>query len=81
MKRIIVNYRYWVLIIIALIAFIGTFAVPGDDLPRLTWTAVLILSKVIGVGAFYLVAVLADRWENEGSIPEATELKELTKKL
>lgn len=73
MKKIISNYRYWLLLIISFVATIGIFSVPKDGLPLLSWLWVLISTKVIGLGAFYLFYVLAKRWEKRGTIPELTQ--------
>ncbi|TGY07108.1 hypothetical protein [Bacteroides acidifaciens] len=72
-KKIISNYRYWLLLIIGFVATIGTFSVPEDGLPLLSWLWVLISTKVIGLGAFYLFYVLVERWEKRGTIPELTQ--------
>lgn len=73
MKKVITNYRYWLLLIIAAVAFIGTFSVPEDRLPLLTWTWVLVSTKAVSLGGFYLCNVLMRHWEKRGTIPELTQ--------
>lgn len=74
--KVITNYRYWVLFIVCAVAMIGTFAVPQDELPLLSWLWVLISTKAVGFGGFYLYHVLYTRWEKRGTIPELTKLSE-----
>ena len=70
MKKILSNYRYYVLVVLATVAIIGIFAVPVDDLPFAQWCYTLISSKVISFGAGYIIAKLIKRWEAKGTIPE-----------
>lgn len=72
-KKILTNFRYYVLLGVCLVAMIGTFAVPVDDLPLLTWTWVLFSTKVVGFGGFYLFHRLTKRWEAQGTIKELTD--------
>ncbi len=70
MKKVITNYRYWLLLIIGLVALTGIFAVPNDDLDPATFAWVLFSTKAVGFGAFYLMARLIRRWEKRGTIQE-----------
>lgn len=70
MKKILTNYRYYVLFVLAAIAVLGIFSVPVDDLPFMQWLYTLVSSKVIGFGAGYIIAKLIKRWEKLGTIPE-----------
>lgn len=70
MKKILANYRYYVLAILATVAILGIFAVSVDDLPFAQWLYTLVSSKVIGFGAVYIIAKLTKRWEKLGTIPE-----------
>ena len=72
MKKIICNYRYWVLLIMGAIAMLGIVAVPVDELPFLSWVYVLVSSKLIAVAAGYIFYRLYLRWEKRGSIDELT---------
>ena len=63
MKKILTNYRYYVLFVLVTVAMFGIFSVPVDDLPFVQWLYTLVSSKVIGFGAVYIIAKL-------GTIPE-----------
>ena len=70
MKKILTNYRYYVLFVLVTVAMFGIFSVPVDDLPFVQWLYTLVSSKVIGFGAVYIIAKLTKRWEKLGTIPE-----------
>lgn len=70
MKKILANYRYYVLFALAAIAIMGIFAVPIDGQPLTQWLYVLVSSKAIGFGAIYIIAKLTKRWKKKGTIPE-----------
>lgn len=72
MKKIICNYRYWVLLMLGTIAMAGITAVPVDELPFLSWVYVLVSSKLIAVAAGYIFHRLYLRWEKRGTIAELT---------
>ncbi len=73
MKKIICNYRYWVLLIMGTIAMLGIMAVPVDELPFLSRVYVLVSSKLIAVAAGYIFHRLYLRWEKRGTIEELTK--------
>lgn len=73
MKKVITNYRYWLLLIVACVATLGLFAVPVDELPLLTWAWVLFSTKAVGIGGYYLLHVLIRHWEARNAIPEYTQ--------
>lgn len=73
MKKILSNYRYYVLTALGCIAIFGLFAVPVEMLPFLTWLYVLVSSKVIGIIAGYALYRLTEHWEEQGTIPELTD--------
>lgn len=70
MKKILTNYRYYVLVVLAFVATIGILSAPIDSLPVANWYYTLISSKAIGFGAAYIMARLIKRWEKLGTIPE-----------
>ena len=70
MKKILTNYRYYVLFVLVTVAMFGIFSVPVDDLPFVQWLCTLVSSKVIGFCAVYIIAKLTKRWERLGTIPE-----------
>lgn len=73
MKKILLNYRYYVLVFLAIVAILGIFAVPIDELPFTYWCYTLISSKVVGFAAAYIFVKLINRWEKLGTIPEFTD--------
>ena len=70
MKKIFTNYRYYVLLVLGLLALIGIMAVPADELPMRDWLYGLASSKIIGFLAVYIAVKLVKRWEKRGTIPE-----------
>ena len=72
MKKIICNYRYWVLLILGTIAMLGIMAVPADELPFTSWLYTLVSSKLRAVAAGYIFCRLDLRWEKRGTIDELT---------
>ena len=72
MKKIICNYRYWVLLIMGTIAMLGIFAVPADELPFTSWLYMLVSSKLIAVAASYFFHRLYLRWKKRETIDELT---------
>ena len=76
--KVITNFRYYILVLVATATIIGVFSAPSEDLPLLTWLWALVSSKAVGFGAGYLFYYLTDRGEKRGSIPELTQfIKEL----
>lgn len=70
MKKILRNYRYYVLLLLGCLALIGIMSVPAEELPTRYWVYTLISSKVIGFTAMYAFDRLLSRWEKRGTIPE-----------
>ena len=72
MKKIICNYRYWVLLILGTMAMLGFMAVPADELPFTSWLYTLLSSKLMAVTAGYIFHRLYLRWKKRGTIVELT---------
>lgn len=70
MKKILCNYRYYVLLVLGFIALIGIVSVPAEDLPLANWFYTLISSKAISFAAVYVFARLVNHWKKHGTIPE-----------
>lgn len=70
MKKILSNYRYYVLVVLATVFILGVMAVPNESLPTANYIYTLISSKVIGFLAAYVLAKLYERWKRLGTIPE-----------
>lgn len=73
MKKIFSNYRYYVLFVLGLIATIGFFAVPDDELPALSRVYVLVSSKVIALVTGFAAAQLFTHWKQQDKIKELTK--------
>ena len=73
MKKVISNYRYYVLTLLCVVCCLGVFSVPQEDLPMLYWLWVLVSTKIIGIMAGWLFVVLFKRWDKAGKIQELTE--------
>lgn len=73
MKKIISNYRYYILLAVSFVAIMGVFSVPQEELPLLYWIWVLVSTKTIGILAGWLFVVLFKRWDKAGKIQELTE--------
>ena len=72
MKKIICNYRYWVMLILGVIAVLGIMAVPADEAPFTSWLYMLVSPKLIAVAAGYIFHRLYLRREKRGAINELT---------
>ena len=72
MKKIICNYRYWVMLILGVIAVLGIMAVPADKVPFTSWLYMLVSSKLIAVAAGYIFHRLYLRWKKRGTIEVLT---------
>ena len=72
MKKIICNYRYWVMLILGVIAVLGIMAVPADEAPFTSWLYMLVSPKLIAVAAGYIFHRLCLRWGSRGTIEELT---------
>lgn len=70
MRRILTNYRYWVLFLVLITAVLGIFSEPVDTLPGLRYCLTLLVSKAIGFGAAWLGWCLIRYWEAKGKLPE-----------
>lgn len=74
MRRIITNYRYYVLLALALVAFFGILSVPEEDTTTWRFIALLLLSKTIGAAAMLGLVALLGKWTKEGNIGEINNL-------
>lgn len=74
MKKIVNVICYAVIAVLGIICLLGIFAVPDYNLPLPDFVYILVSSKVIGIGAGWILARLVKRWEAKGTIPEITKL-------
>ena len=76
MKKILTNYRYWVLFLVFVIAVLGIFSEPVDTLPRLRYYLTLLITKIVGFGAAWLDWRLIRYWEAKGKLPELSDISD-----
>ena len=74
MKKIVNVICYAVIAVLGIVCLLGIFAVPNDNLPLSDFVYIMVSSKVIGIGAGWILARLVKRWEAKGTIPEITKL-------
>ena len=74
MKKIVNVICYAVIAVLGIVCLLGIFAVPDDNLHLSDFVYILVSSKVIGIGAGWILARLVKRWEAKGTIPEITKL-------
>ena len=74
MKKIVNVICYAVIAVLGIVCLLGIFAVPNDNLPLSDFVYILVSSKVIGIGAGWILARLVKRWEAKGTIAEITKL-------
>ncbi|WP_418176969.1 hypothetical protein [Alistipes putredinis] len=72
--KALLNWRYYVLTVVGIIAVIGTFSVPIDDQPFGAWLFIMVASKVIGFGSWYLIFRMSEYWDARGLIPEMSKM-------
>ena len=72
MKKLITNYRYWVLSLLWATCIISLMAVPGDDLSLAAFITVLIGSKFLCLACIVIHYRLFIRWADRGEIPGFT---------
>lgn len=72
MIKALLNWRYYVLFLLGFVATVGIFGVPDDNSP--TWFTDMLLSKVIGFGAGYILYRLIIYWSKRNLIPELDEI-------
>lgn len=71
--KALLNWRYYILLILGLVAICGIFAIPEDSLGMGAWTFILIISKLLGFIAAYYNYKLTVYWEKKGLIPELSK--------
>ena len=73
MKKILTNYRYYILAVLAVITVLCLMAVPSDNLPNIAYAYCLVSSKILCLLFDWLTVKLTHYWEWRGSIPELTD--------
>ena len=74
MKAIITNYRYWILAALATITLAGLLCIPHNSASTIAYITILFGSKLISLVALIIYCLLYTHWEDQGTIPELTEI-------
>lgn len=74
MKKILTNWRYYVLIALMLAAMALLGADADDSLPFWEWLYIVASTKILSFAIFYVIYRLAKRWEAQDLIPEITDI-------
>ena len=74
MKKILTNYRYYILAALFIIAVLGFIAVPNDGLPAFAWLAWAVIPRVICLVAGWATIKLGRYWYKRGEIPEILDI-------
>lgn len=77
MKKVMTNWRYYILVLLACIGVLGICAIPADALPIGQYIILLITTKAVGAAAFYSCWRLSSIWEKKGLITELSDIKEV----
>ena len=66
--RVMLNYRYYVLLVLLTVAMLGTFSEPVEGHAR--WMAAYLLSKAVGLASLAACHRLTRKWMDSGELPE-----------
>ena len=70
----LINWRYYVLFAIAVIAVVGMFAIPEEDVSFEEWAKVMLISKSVGISAIVLFFALVRYWDRKSLTKELSKL-------
>lgn len=65
MKKIISNYRYWILATLAFASIIMIATIPQDTSSIITYMSILVGSKILSIILAYLGYLLYNQWQNQ----------------
>lgn len=74
MKKVFLNYRYYVMMIIGFVVILGVFSIPNENLPLMRWAWMLLVSKSIGLGAAYILYKIVNHWDSKNLVPELSKM-------
>ena len=74
MKKAFLNYRYYVMIIVGLVAILGLFSIPNENLSLMRWAWMLLVSKSIGFGVAYILYKIVNHWDSKNLVPELSKM-------
>ena len=72
--KALTNWRYYVLFAIAVVAVLGIFAIPNEDVSFGEWAKVMLISKSVGISAIVLFFVLVRYWDRKNLTKELSKL-------
>ena len=72
--KALTNWRYYVLFAIAVVAVVGMFAIPEEDVSFCEWAKVMLISKSVGILAIVLFFVLVRYWDRKSLTKELSKL-------
>lgn len=73
-RKIMTNWRYYVLAALALATVVGIFGEPCEHADAIIYWGNVLAVKSAGVGCLYVLARLTAIWEEEGKLPELSKL-------
>lgn len=73
LRKIILNWRYYVLLAISSISLIGIFGYP-ESYEGFAWILILVISKIIGFYFGYLYFRLFEYWDSRNEVAELSAL-------
>ena len=72
--KALTNWRYYVLFAIAVIAVVGMFGIPEEDVSFGEWAKVMLISKSVGILAIVLFLILVRYWDRKSLTKELSKL-------
>ena len=72
--KALTNWRYYVLFAIAVVAVVGMFAIPEEDISFGDWAKVMLISKSVGILAIVLFFILVRYWDRKSLTKELSKL-------
>ena len=72
--KALTNWRYYVLFAIAVIAVVGMFAIPEEDVSFGELAKLMITSQSVGISAIVLCFVLVRYWDRKSLTKELSKL-------
>ena len=72
--KALTNWRYYVLFAIAVIAVVGMFAIPEEDVSFGEWAKVMLISKSVGISAIVMFFALVRYWDRKSRTKELSKL-------
>lgn len=73
LRKIILNWRYYVLLAIGSISIIGIFGYP-ESYEGIAWILAFVISKIIGFYFGYLYFRLFEYWDSRNEVAELSAL-------